>query len=135
MLADLVGVQVADVRLAGLDELHGPLVNLLEIVGGVIEPVLPIEAQPADVFHDRVDVLHVLFAGVGVVEAQVAQAVELPGDAEVQADRLGVADVQVAVRLGRKPRIDPSAVLAGAIVLVDDRADEVGGGGRVCRCS
>ncbi len=54
-------------------------------------------------------------------------------DAEVQADRLGVADVQVAVRLGRKPRGDAAAVLAGRVVGVDDLADEVealGGPGR-----
>ena len=126
-LADLVGVEVADVRLAGLDQLHGPLVDLPEVVRGVVEPVLPIEAQPADVLHDRIDVFDVLFAGVGVVEAEVAQAAELAGDAEVQADRLGVADVQVSVRLGREAGIDPPAVLAGAVVLADDLADEVGG--------
>ena len=131
MFADFVGRQVADVRLAGLDQLHGPLVNLLEIVGGVVEPVLPIEAQPADVLHDRVDVLDVFFAGVGVVEPQVAQAAELLGDAEVQADRLGVADVQIAVGLGRETGIHPPAVFAGAIVLLDDRADEVGGRGGI----
>ena len=106
--ADLVGREVADVGLAGLDQLHGPLVNLLEIVRGVKQPVLPIEAQPADVLHDRIDVLDVLFAGVGIVEAEVAQAAELLGDAEVQADRLGVADVQVAVGLGRKAGIAPA---------------------------
>ena len=52
------------------------------------------------------------------------------GDAEVQADRLGVADVQIAVGLGREPGIDPPAMFARAVVLADDLADEVGGGGR-----
>jgi hypothetical protein len=31
-------------------------------------------------------------------------AAEIGGDAEIEADGLGVADVQVAVRLGRKSR-------------------------------
>ena len=53
-------------------------------------------------------------ARVGVVEAQVAQAAELLGDAEVQADRLGVADVQIAVRLGREAGVHAAVVLAGA---------------------
>src|SRR5690606_32561567 len=57
-----------------------------------------------------------------------------PGDAEVQADRLGVADVQVAVRLGRETGADAGVLPAGQ-VLADDLADEVlagwgGAGGR-----
>ena len=54
------------------------------------------------------------------------------GDAEVQADRLGVADVQVAVGLGREAGAD-RRVLAAGEVLANDLADEVvlfrGGGG------
>ncbi len=34
VLADLVDGEVVDVGLAGLDELHGPLVELAEVVGG-----------------------------------------------------------------------------------------------------
>ena len=49
VLADLVGGEVADVGLAGLDELDGPIVELVEVVGGVEEAVFPIEAEPADV--------------------------------------------------------------------------------------
>ena len=45
--------------------------------------------------------------------------------AEVQADRLGVADVQVAVRLRREARVHPAAEAARAVVLVDDAADEI----------
>ena len=49
VFAHLVGVQIADVGLAGVDQLLGPLVKLLEIVGGVEQPVVPVEAEPADV--------------------------------------------------------------------------------------
>jgi hypothetical protein len=47
------------------------------------------------------------------------------GQAEVQADRLGMADVQIAVGLGRKARVDPAGELAGGVVLLDDLLDEV----------
>ena len=66
----------------------------------------PVESEPAHVGLDRVDVLLLLLDGVRVVEAQVAAAAELLGDAEVQADRLGVPDVEVAVGLGREARDD-----------------------------
>jgi hypothetical protein len=62
-----------------------------------VQAVFPVESHPADIIHDGVHILHVLFGGVGVVEAQVAGAVVGVGDPEVQADGFGVADVQVAV--------------------------------------
>src|SRR5690606_13090261 len=87
----------------------------------------PVEAEPAYVFLDRGDVLGVFLGWVGVVEAQVAAAAELLGDAEVQADRLGVADVQVAVGFGRETGAD-GVVLAAGQVVADDLPDEVGPG-------
>ncbi len=72
-------------------------------------------------------------AGVGVVEAQVAAAAELLGDAEVEADGLGVADVEVAVGLGGKARAHGVALAAivrfgrAGYVPGHDLPDEVGG--------
>src|SRR5690606_10213726 len=121
------------------DQLLGGQVEDLEVVGGVAQ-LGPLEAQPAHVLLDRADEGGVFLGRVGVVEAQVAGAAELLGDAEIQADRLGVADVQVAVGLRREPGAD-RGVLAAGQVLADDLADEVvarglggrrgGGGGRV----
>ena len=125
VLADLVGGEAVDVGLARHDQVHGVAVERLEIVRGVARLAVPVEAQPADVLLDRLDVLDVLLRRVGVVEAQVAGAAELGGDAEVEADRLGVADVQVAVRLRRKPRGHTAAVLPRPHILGDDRADEI----------
>jgi hypothetical protein len=128
VLADLVGGEVVDVGFASFDELQSPLVELAEVVGGVAEAV-PLEAEPADVGLDGIDVLLLFFFRVGVVEAQVGLAAELVGEAEVDADGLGVADVEVAVGLGGKAGLDLGvAVLFGAHILGDDVAEEVGGG-------
>ena len=105
VLADLFLVETADVRLAGLDQLFRELVEPLEIVGSEVESIFPIEAEPAHVVLDRFDVLDLLGLGIGVVEAQVTEPAELAREPEVEADALGVADVQVAVRLGRKARV------------------------------
>jgi hypothetical protein len=114
MLANLVGGEVIDIGLAGLDERHCPLVKLREVVGGVTEAI-PLEAEPAHVRQDGIDVLLLLLAGIGVVEAQVGFAAELVGQTKVDADGLGVADVEVAVGLGGKARLDDGvAVLFGA---------------------
>ena len=79
VLADLVGGQVVDVRLAVADQLLGAVVELLEVVGRVVEPVVPREAEPPDVFLDRFDVLGVFRDRIRVVEAQVARARRNPG--------------------------------------------------------
>jgi hypothetical protein len=45
--------------------------------------------------------------------------------AEIQADRLGVPDVEIAVRFGRESGRHTAVMLSGGEVLVDDAADEV----------
>src|SRR5688572_514978 len=127
MGADFLGGKVADVRLAILDQLNGPIVELLKIIGGVKQSVFPIAAEPADIVDDRIDVLLFFFSWVCVVEPQVEFATVLLRKAEVQADAFGVADVKVAVGLGRKPRVHAAAVLSGGAVSVDDLLDKVAG--------
>ncbi len=126
VFADLVGRQVVDVGPPVLDQLHRPVVELLEVVGGVVEVLPPVEAEPADVAYDRLDVFRLFLGGIGVIEAQVAAAAVLQGDGEIETDRLGVADVQVAVRLGREAGDDAAVVLALFEVPGDDVADEIG---------
>src|SRR5262249_13338762 len=90
----------------------------------------PVEAQPANVLLDRIDVLLLLLDRVGVVEAQVAAAAELLGNPEVERDRLGVTDVEVPVRLGREAGHDlrdPALAHVGG----DDLADEIASLGSV----
>jgi hypothetical protein len=122
--ADLVGREVVDVGLPAPDEVDRPLIELLEVVGGEVQVLAPVEPEPADVGLDGVDVLLLFLRGIGVVEAQVAATTELSGDTEVEADRLGVPDVEVAVGLGGEARDDTLDTTLGQIA-GDDLADEV----------
>ena len=65
------------------------------------------------------------FAGIGVIETQVAKAVVFGGNAKIEADRFRVADMQVAVRLGRKSRMHTAAIFVGFDVFCDACPDEV----------
>jgi hypothetical protein len=90
----------------------------------------PTGHQPSHVRLDGLHVLDVLLGRVRVVHAEVASTVVLAGDAEVEADGLGVADVEVAIRFRRESR-DDEAMPSRGCVLRDDVADEVrGNGGR-----
>jgi hypothetical protein len=96
--------------------------------------------------ENRIDVLLFFLFRIGVVEAHVTRAAIVACQAEVQTDRFGVAEVQVAVglrretranfrRIGRRFRVcargaGPAApgarcVRAAREVRVDDVADEV----------
>ena len=120
---------VVDIGLAGADQVLGPAVKLLEIIRGVIEVLAPVEAEPAHVALDGVDIFLLFLGRIGVVEAQIAVAAELLRDAEIEADRLGVADMQIAVRLGRKAG-DHLLDAPGVEVGLDDVADEIAAGFR-----
>src|SRR5205085_11978308 len=87
--------------------------------------VRPAIDQPVDVRHDGLDVFGLFFRGIRVVHPDVAKAAELMRNAEIEADGLGMADVEITVRLRREPGLDPG-VLSGLHVLDHDVADEIG---------
>ncbi len=122
--ANLLRAQGIDVRQPHLDELLGRLVQRVEVIRSMGQPVAPVEAEPVHVLLDGVDVLLVFLVRVGVVVAQVGSAARLFGNAEIEADRHDVADMQVAVRFRRKPR-DDFGVLPGLEIVVDDLADKI----------
>ncbi len=125
--AHFLGRQVVDIGFAGADQMFGPVVEPLEIVGRVVEVRPPVKAEPAHVALDRVDVF-LLFAGrVGVVKAQMAAPAIFLRHAKIEAYRLGMADMEIAVGLGWKPGHD-LARPPGVEVGLDDVADKVAPG-------
>ena len=129
VFADLVRRQVADKSLALFNQADRRLVHLVEIVG-CPKLLVPLKSEPADILFDAVDVLRVLLDRIGVVIAQVAAAAVLLRRSEVEADRLGMPDVQVAVGFRRKTRIH-LGVSAGRQIFVDKVVYKVGFGGFV----
>ena len=134
VLANLLLAEVIHIRLAIKHELPGKLVQLSEVVRRIKLPVIPVEAEPAHVFLLRFDILHTLLGRVSVVESKVAQPAKLPRQPEVQADGLGVPDVQVAVRLRGKScmyaPVEPAGFVVGDYCLLY----EVGRCGRFVAC-
>jgi hypothetical protein len=120
---------LVDIGVAGLDQGFGRAVHEVEVVAGEVGAAAAAglrvvgrrgPAQPVHHLADGVDVFLLFLLGVGVVEAQVAHAAVVLRQAEVQPDALGVADVQVAVGLGRKAgadagRIGCAGLVAGAV--------------------
>ena len=131
VLPELLGGELTNIGQALLDQAHSQLVSLFKVIGAIEEPVAPVEAQPVDILLDGVHVLGVLLGRVGVIHAQVADAAKLLGRAEVDDKRLAVADVEIAVGLGRETGVDlhPGKAAAGGDVLRDKFMDEILAGG------
>ena len=121
---DFLPVEFADVGTPLIDQGERPLEELLEVIGGEALPV-PLEPEPADVRADRLDELVALALRIGVVEAQVAAPAELGGDPEVQADRFGVPEVEVAVGLGGEPGDHSVGILPRVQIVGDDAPDKI----------
>src|ERR1700739_1206412 len=90
----------------------------------MVKMLAPVEAEPAHVALDGGDIFLVFIVRIGVSIAQIAMPAELLGNAEIEADRFGVADMKVAVRLRRKPR-HRGLVPAGCKIRAHDIADEI----------
>src|SRR5215470_18822062 len=117
---------VVHVCLVNVDEMAGPGVELLEVVGGKAQALCPVETEPLHVTLDRIDVLHPLLCWVRVIKAQVAAAAEFLRELIIQHDRLRVPQVEVAVRFGWKARnYDTRA--AGLDIPRYDAANEIAG--------
>jgi hypothetical protein len=112
--AHLVGALLVDVGVAGRDQRFGRAVHEVEIVARVVQVAdavrMPVVAEPGHRVQDAVDVLLLFLLRIRVIEAHVADAAVLGREPEVQRDALGVADMQVAVRLGRKTGADAGRI-------------------------
>ncbi len=124
VFADFARREIVDVGVAVADQVPAPLVQAFEVVRREIEMFAPVESQPADVFLNAVDVFVLFLGGVGVVESHMAAAAEAPPHAEIQADGLGVADMEISVGLRRKPGHDSLNAPCGQIAS-HDISDEV----------
>jgi hypothetical protein len=49
VFSHLIGVEIANIRLSFLDQLNGVFVELLKVIGRVVEPVPPIKTKPTNV--------------------------------------------------------------------------------------
>ena len=123
----LLRSQLAYIGQALFDQALGQLIGLLEIIRAIEKPVVPVKPKPVDVLLDGVHELGVLFGGIGVVHAQVADAAELLRGAEIDAQGLAVADMQISVGLRREAGVDLHAFVlsARADILCDELMNEI----------
>lgn len=82
------------------------------------------EAQPFNVVLDGLYVFDIFFYRVRVIEAQVALPLIILGNAKIQANRLGVTNMQIAIWLRRKTGAN-TGVLPVRQVFINDLTNKV----------
>ena len=86
---------------------------------------MPFKAQPVHVPFNGFDILLAFFFRVGVVKTQIAAAVIKGGDAKIQTDRFGVADMQITVRFRRKSGNNLAVVFVLFEVIINDMTNKI----------
>ena len=113
-----------DISLAFLDKLDGEVPQLLEIIGCIIF-ISPLEAEPLDIFLDGFYVFHVFLGRVSVVETEITYSTITGCNTKIQANSLGVSDMEIAVWFWRETGLYSISILTFAEVFLYGLFNEV----------
>lgn len=95
---NLLCCTVADISLPAFDQVLGEKIKTLKVVRGVGD-LIGLEAEPFDNLEDGREVALFLGFWIGVVVAEVAFAVVVTGETEVNGDGFTMTNVEVTIRL------------------------------------
>ena len=128
VLADLIGRQIVDIRLAVLDELHRPLRRAARSNRRRDRGASP-QSKPSQRMSCMIASTYSDSSFVGLVSSK--RRLQWPPNSRAMPKSIEMALAwpmcKIAVRLGREARDHLAAEAAGAIVLEDDVANEVAG--------
>ena len=98
-LTHLFGVKLTDISFAFANQILRPAIQLTKIIRGKLGLTRPIKTKPFNVFDNCLNIFVIFFFRVGIIKAQIAGSAKLLGKAEIQADRFGMAYMQIAIWL------------------------------------
>src|SRR5215510_14860636 len=81
---------------------------------------------------NRVHILNVFLGRVGIVEAQMTDASVFHSDTKIEADRLGVPNMQIAIRFWWEASHNAAAVFVRLQITSDDLTNKVRWQGPIC---
>ena len=135
VFADFIARQVIDISLAQANQFLGIFIELIEIIRSIEHAVIPIEAEPFDIALDRFDIFRIFLGRIGIIKTEIRQSAIFLGNAEIQANRLGVAEVEIAIRFRRETGMDPLAICILFVVFIDNIFNKILGRFVIHRCN
>ena len=120
----LVRIETADKRLALFNQFYGAIIHRFKIVGGKSH-LVPVEAQPLYIFHDRFHIFGIFLQRIRIVKSQIAQTVIFLCRRKIETDGFRVPDVKITVRFRRKTRLYRSVIEIILQIFFDNTVDKV----------
>ena len=110
IFAHLIDRLFVHISVARLNKMLREEIHVLKVAAREVEivflPVNPVEAKPANAVENAIDIFLVFLHRIRVVKAHMAVPAVVARKTEIEADALGMADVEVSVRLRRETRAD-----------------------------
>ena len=128
---NLVCRQVIHISQAFFNQFDRIIIELIKVIRRIVHAVLPAKAQPTDIFLNGIHVFRVLLGRIGIIKAQIAQAMIILCQAKVQAYRLGMTNMQIAIGLGWETGVNPFGVFTVSLVFLNRILHKVRGDCRV----
>ena len=116
--------RIVHVGQALFDQFHGKIVELRKIIRSKTL-IVPFGTQPTHIGPDAVHVFHFFGYGIGVVKTQIELALVTLGNAIIDGDGLGVANMQIAIGLWRETGVNPASVFAIGNVFFNDLLNKI----------
>src|SRR5204863_9313580 len=120
--ANVIRGRAVDERFPVANQILSPLIELLKVIGRM-KQLIPLESEPLHIARDRLCVLLFFLRRIRVVETEMTTSAVFIRDAEVEADRFRVTNMEIAIRLRRKSR-DDNVVPPFAEIVLDDLAHD-----------
>ena len=130
IFAHFLSTEIIHVSLALLDQFDCIAVKLFEVIRCPSHLTLPLKAQPLNVPLNSACIFLAFLFGICVVKAQIAVALIVECQTKIQANRLGMTNMQISIRL-RWEACDNIGMFTTRQIGLNNIADEVGDG---CLC-
>ena len=86
---------------------------------------MPFETELAYIVFYRIDKFLALLRRVGVIETEIAVSTVLCCHGKVQANRFGMTDMQITIRLWRESRMYATTMFVTGKVICDQAANKI----------
>ena len=102
VFSHLVLAEFIHIRKSAHDPVLSDFIAFVIIVGSIIETTGPVKSKPVNIPLDCFDIFSILFGRICVIKAQIAFSAILFCGKKVHDQRFAVANMHIAIGLGRK---------------------------------
>ena len=121
---DLIRAQIGYISFSFFNQRNRRFIHLPEIIGCKEQTVFPVCAKPLNIRFNRLYKFRLFLCRIGIVKTHIELAAVLFCKTIIQKNTLGVPDMQISVRFGRKTGVN-RIINALRQIFIDDLLDKI----------